>query len=92
MTAAVHPAWCDREHADDFPAHGAQVGADLELTDGLSYAVYLFQQGDEPAELHLMRHTPDETAVTGLSIVEGAILRDLLGEGLGLIAREAGLR
>lgn len=90
--AVTHPAWCDRQHSDEWPAHTAQVGADLELSEDLSYAVLLFQQGVEPAQLHLLRHTPDETTVTCLSILEGSILRDLLGEGLGLVAREAGLR
>lgn len=89
---APHPGWCDRDRGHgDLPAHIAQVGADLELSDSLAYIVELFQPYDRPAEVHLTRHTPDETIQTRLSILEAAILRDLLGEGLGLIAREAGL-
>lgn len=97
MTAPIanlgsHPAWCDREHGEMTSLHSGQIGADLELTEGLAYAVYLQQQPGNPAEVQLLRHTPDETAVTGFSILEASILRDLLGEGLGQLAREAGLR
>lgn len=85
MTApTTHPAWCDREHV-------GQVGADLDLTEDLAYAVYLQQQDGEPAEVQLMRHTSDETAFTNFSLLEASILRDLFGEALGLVAREAGL-
>ena len=86
-----HPVWCDREHGA-VSVHSAQVGADLEVTEDLSYAVYVDQQDGEPATVSLMRHTPDETALTSFSILEASILRDLLGEALGRIAREAGLR
>lgn len=85
-----HPSWCAREHGD-LPAHSAQVGADIELTGELAYAVLLSQLPDQPTEVQLLRHTPDETSLTGFSLLEAAILRDLLGEGLGLVAREAGL-
>lgn len=87
-----HPQWCDRAHGEVISLHSAQVGADLELTDDLTYAVYLQQEPGEPATVVLLRHTEEETAVTGFSILEASILRDLLGDGLGLIAREAGLR
>lgn len=91
MTAPLeHPSWCDRQHADDWPAHSAQVGADLELTNGLRYAVLLFRQGNKPTEVHLIRHTDEETSLTLLSLVEASILRDLLTEGLGLVATEVG--
>lgn len=86
-----HPSWCDREHGD-MPLHSGQVGADLPLSDDLAYAVYVQQVPGEPAEVHLMRHTDEETSFTRFSILEASILRDLLGEGLGLLAREAGLR
>lgn len=86
-----HPAWCDRQHTPQWTTHSAQIGADLEVSTGVSYAILLWQTGDEPAEVQLMRHTPDETEVTGFSILEASILRDLLAEGLGLLAREAGL-
>lgn len=85
-----HPSWCAREHGM-LAVHSGQVGADIELTSDLAYAIYLYQSPDEPAEVHLMRHTEDETSLTPFSILEAAILRDLIGEGLGLIAREAGL-
>ena len=89
--ALEHPAWCDQLHMpEDADGHGAQIGADLELTSGLSYGVFVFQHGTEPAEVHLMRHTDEETSFTRLSILEASILRDLLGEGLGLLAREVG--
>ncbi|WP_327008535.1 hypothetical protein OHA72_15540 [Dactylosporangium sp. NBC_01737] len=91
MTAPVwHPGWCDRRHAADWPVHGAQIGADLELSHDLAYAVLLQQVDGSPAEVNLMRHTTDETSLTRFSIVEAAILRDLLGEGLGLLALEVG--
>lgn len=86
----THPTWCDRRHGD-VPVHGGQVGGDLELTGELSYGVFLDQLDGEPAAVLLMRHTPDETSFTRLSILEASILRDLFGEGLGLLAREAGL-
>lgn len=93
MTAPMpHPAWCDREHGEVISLHSGQVGADLELSEDLSYAVYLQQEPGRPATVVLLRHTQKETTVTGFSIVEASILRDLLGEGLGLLAREAGLR
>ncbi|MGI5182223.1 hypothetical protein ACQEVZ_38615 [Dactylosporangium sp. CA-152071] len=92
MTAPQpHPAWCDQEHGE-MPLHSGQVGADLDLTGDLAYAVYLQQKPGEPAEVHLMRHTAEETSFTRFTILEASILRDLLGEGLGLLAREAGLR
>lgn len=92
MTAPMpHPAWCDREHGE-MPLHSGQVGVDLDLSESLSYAIYLQQQPGEPATVQLLQHTPDETTVTGFSILEASVLRDLLGEGLGLLAREAGLR
>lgn len=87
-----HPSWCDREHGEVSTLHSGQVGADLDLTSDLAYAVYLQQMPGDPAEVHLMRHTSEETSFTALSILEASVLRDLLGEGLGLIAREAGLR
>jgi hypothetical protein len=92
VTAPVqHPSWCDQEHGD-MPLHSGQVGADIDLTEGLAYAVYLQQEPGKPAEVQLMRHTDEETSFTRLSVLEASILRDLLGEGLGLLAREAGPR
>jgi hypothetical protein len=84
----VHPTWCAQLHAADWPVHETQIGADLELSDGLAYAVYLQQAEDKPAEVQLMRHTDEETSLVGFSIVEATILRDLLTEGLTLLAQE----
>jgi hypothetical protein len=86
-----HPSWCDQEHGVS-PLHSGQVGADLELTEDLSYAVYLQQEPGQPAEVHLMRHDPEETSFTRFSLFEASVMRDLFGEALGLLAREAGLR
>src|SRR5258707_632071 len=85
-----HPAWCDQQHAAEWPVHSVQVGADLDLTGELSYAVLLWQQGDTPTEVHLIRHTDDETTLTRLSLLESAILRDLVSEGLALVGQEVG--
>lgn len=91
MTAPqTHPVWCEQQHGD-VPAHSGQVGADLEL-GGLTFAVYVARIGDEPAQVQLLEHTADDTALTSLSILQASILRDLLGEALGVLAREAGLR
>lgn len=91
MTApAVHPAWCERAHGE-MPRHEAQIGADLALDSGLTFAVYLAQRDGEPAEVELMQHDAEETSLTGFSILQAAILRDLLGEALGVLARERGL-
>ena len=93
MTAPMpHPAWCDREHGEMISLHSGQVGVDLELTEDLSYAVYLQQEPGQPAEVHLMRHDPEETSFTRFSLFEASVMRDLFGEALGLLAREAGLR
>lgn len=90
-TNRPHPAWCDQTHGD-MPVHSGQVGDDIDLTAELAWGVFLFQQGDQATEVQLMSHAPDETSFTKFSIVQAAILRDLIGEGLGLVAREAGLR
>ncbi len=82
-----HPTWCDRGHGEVL-LHSAQVGVDLELTEDLAYAVFVQQIPGEPAEVHLMRHTDEETAFTRFSILEASILRDLLSKGLGLVAAE----
>jgi hypothetical protein len=90
VTAPVeHPEWCDRTHGD-VPVHGGQVGADLELDGGLSFAVYVSRGRDSYTSVQLLEHTDDETSLVGLSIVEAGILRDLLSEALDLLAREAG--
>lgn len=81
-----HPSWCDRQHAQEWTAHTVEVGAPLELARGLTYQVVLFQQGDEPTQVHLFRHSDDETALVSLSLLEAGILRDLLAEGLQLVA------
>ncbi|WP_344620731.1 hypothetical protein [Dactylosporangium salmoneum] len=39
--------------------------------------------------MDLLEHADEETSLTGLSIVEASILRDLLDEALGTVAREA---
>lgn len=93
MTAPVrHPSWCDRRHADSTGAHTVQVGVDLQLSENLSYSVELLQAGDEPTRVVLYRHTDDASIADRLSIVQASILRDLLGEGLKLIDRNAGFR
>lgn len=93
MTAPArgqHPTWCKGTHPDEWPVHEAQIGADLELSHDLAYIVMLQQVHGSPAEVLLIRHDRETTAVTRLSIVEAGILRDLLGEGLGLLAAEVG--
>lgn len=89
-TNPAHPSWCDQAHGE-IPVHGAQVGADLELSSELTYGVFLSQAEGEPTEVQLMRHAARETSLAPFSLLEVGILRDLLGEALGLVAREAGL-
>lgn len=87
--AVEHPDWCDRTHVDS-SAHSGQIGADLEITGGLSYAVYVARNGGEPAEVQLLEHTTKNTTLTGFSIVQASILRDLLTEALSVLAEEVG--
>jgi hypothetical protein len=89
MNIITHPGWCPKQHPAG-PAHELQIGADLELTGELAYGVHLYQVGDDTPVVHLMRRTPDQTALTELSILQTSILRDLLGEGLEALAREVG--
>ncbi|MER7273855.1 hypothetical protein ABT369_05340 [Dactylosporangium sp. NPDC000244] len=92
MTAAAHPSWCDGTEPTIPPsAHLGQVGADIELSAEHVMFVDLMQVEDRPTTIGIGNHTPDETSVTRLSLVQAAILRDLLSEALGLVAREAGL-
>lgn len=86
-----HPTWCDEEHGETL-LHSGQVGGDLELTSDLAYGIYLQQEPGQAAEVSLMRHTSEETSFTRFSLFEASVLRDLFGEGLGQLAREAGLR
>lgn len=87
-TDATHPAWCSRKHKADWPVHERQVGGDLELSSDLAYGVSLQHvEGDASTQVLFMAHTPEETALTRLSIVEAGILRDLLSEALELVGR-----
>lgn len=86
----THPSWCDQAHGT-VPTHSAKVGADIDLTGELSYAVYLDQVDGEPAQIMLLRHASDETSLVGFSLLEASILSDLIREGLGLVGRAAGL-
>ncbi|MET7399153.1 hypothetical protein ABZS66_37295 [Dactylosporangium sp. NPDC005572] len=91
MTApAKHPGWCALQHGDDIPVHDAQVGATIDLTSSLSLGVFVHQVYEQPPTLLLFRRSGVESTLTGLSLLEAAILRDLISEGLGLIAREVG--
>jgi hypothetical protein len=90
---ARHPAWCEgMEPLEGHTAHLAQVGADIELSAEHVMLVDLMQVQGQPTTVGIGNHTPDETSVTRLSLLQAAILRDLLSEALGLVAREAGLR
>lgn len=92
MTApAEHPPWCDQAHGY-VPAHSGQIGDDIELTSELAFAVYVARAAGRPAEVQLLRHAPDETSLTSFTPLQAGILRDLLAEALGVLAREAGLR
>lgn len=89
MTASVCPSWCRQGH-DGWDVHDVQVGADLELAQDSSFSVSLLQAGDAPAQVVLYRHTEDVTIATSLSVLEAAVLRDLLSEGLSQLAAEVG--
>lgn len=84
----VHPAWCDKRHGDR-PIHERKVGVDLEVRlAGVAFGVALQHvEGGESTQVLFMTHTPEETALTKLSIVEAAMLRDLLSEALGLVGQ-----
>lgn len=87
-----HPTWCDRRHPDNWPVHETQIGATLELSHELAYSIRLqrVEADDAVTEVLLVRHGAGGTSVTRLSIVEGGILRDLLIEGLDVLAAEVG--
>lgn len=72
------------------PVHSGQIGDDLELTSELAIGVFLFRSGEEPTVVQLMTHTPDETSFTKFSLLQAAILRDLLTEALSVLAGEVG--
>lgn len=86
----IHPTWCTSKHLNGRPVHETQIGADLELSHDLAYAVYLQQVHGDVAEVNLIRHDRDETILTRLTPLEAGILRDLLGEGLAMLAVEVG--
>jgi hypothetical protein len=83
-----HPVWCARKHKADYPVHERKVGVDLELT-GVAFGVVLqhVDYGDSPTQVLLMQATELETTSTRFTLLEAAILRDLLSEALGLVGR-----
>lgn len=89
----THPDWCARKHDTAWPVHQLQIGADLQLSADLAYAVYVQQVDGAPAEVNLVRHDSSPastTTITRLTPLEAGILRDLLGEGLDLLAVQVG--
>lgn len=84
----AHPAWCEKRHGER-PIHERKVGVDLEVRPaGVAFGLALQQvEGAESTQVLFMTHTPEETALTKLSIVETGILRDLLSEALGLVGQ-----
>ena len=86
----THPDWCARRHAATWPVHQAQIGADLQLSADLAYAIYLQQVDGSPAEVNVVRHDRHDTTITRLTPLEAGILRDLLGEGLDLLGAQVG--
>jgi hypothetical protein len=83
IPAPDHPAWCDRQHPDTFVVHSREIG-ELSLTDTLDIELQLVQVADAAAEVQIFTHRPDETAVTGLTLDQAGILRDLLTDALAL--------
>jgi hypothetical protein len=77
---AVHPVWCNRQHAEDYPVHTAEVGEqDIELGE-TELSVSLYQYGGDPMQVWLCEHRRDDTAVTVLTGEQAAELgRRLLG-------------
>ena len=76
----VHPAWCDRQHNEDYPVHTADIGdQDIELGD-TDLSVSLYQQGDGPALVWLCEHQHDNTTVTALSADQATTLGQRLLE------------
>lgn len=88
MTTQAHPSWCEQTHPNT-PQHAGQIGDDVEITSAVSFAVYVARGGDKPAEVQLLEHTAELTTVTGMSILQASILRDLLTEALTVLAGEA---
>lgn len=89
----THPDWCARKHGPAWPVHQAQIGADLQLSADLAYAVYVQQVDGAPAEVNLVRHDSSRTSsttITRLTPLEAGILRDLLTEGLDLLGVQVG--
>ncbi|WP_433612478.1 hypothetical protein ACQP2P_01450 [Dactylosporangium sp. CA-139114] len=64
--------------------HEAQPGPALELSHDLAYTVLVQQVADSPTQVILARHEGHRVTVTRLSIVEAAILQNLLSEALQL--------
>lgn len=89
----THPDWCPRKHDAAWPVHQLQIGADLQLSADLAYAVYLQQVDGAPAEVNLVRHDRSKTGtttITRLTPLEAGILRDLLAEALDLLGAQVG--
>jgi hypothetical protein len=88
-TGTWHPSWCDRKHRRGVWVHERKVGVDLELNAGVAFGVGLqhVDLGESPTEVMFMEAAAKETSLTRLSLVEAAILRDLLSEALALAGR-----
>lgn len=77
-----HPLWCDRDHADEFPMHTAEIG-DV-YADAREFGVQVQQPTGRPVAVALFAHDDEETTLYSLSPAQARALAGHLVAGADL--------
>jgi hypothetical protein len=79
-----HPAWCERQHAADFPAHALEVGG-IELGER-ELDVSLYRYADQLGRVWLCEHDYANTTVLEISAEQAETLGRALIQAASLLA------